>query len=109
MGTAKGPYIPEQIAILKKMVIDYTPEQRALIKKPVSTRQAKPKPKSKPKKSYWDDAVVRVLREHGLDNSVAPKVVVKTVLNALAPEIRKSSRKPPTRGLILRRSGHWKT
>lgn len=110
MGAAKGPYTPEQIAAIKKVVSDYTPEQRALIKKPVSSKQAKPasKTKAKPKKPYWDDAVVRVLKTLGLDSSIPAKIVVKKVRDALASEIRASRREGPKRGLILRRSGHWK-
>ncbi len=87
--------------------------------KPARKPKAKPKPKSKPKskstkkrKSYWDDPVDRVLREHYPDDTAKnfpAKDVVKKVLEALALDIQKSGRKPPTRGLILPKSGHWKS
>ena len=54
----------------------------------------------------------RVLRENYPDNSAknfAAKDVVDKVLAALAPKIKESGEKPPSRGLILRKSGHWKT
>jgi hypothetical protein len=82
--------------------------------KPKSKTKSKPKSKSaeQKRKSYWDDDVDRVLRENYPDNSAknfAPKDVVDKVLAALAPKIKESGEKPPSRGLILRKSGHWKT
>jgi hypothetical protein len=72
-----------------------------------ATRKAASKKK---RKAYWDDDVDRVLKGKFKDATYfKPKVVVETVLNALAPKIRQSGRKPPSRGLILRRSGHWKS
>jgi hypothetical protein len=74
---------------------------------------AEPKSKrKKERKSYWDDEVDRVLREEFPDNSATnfkPKDVKKKVLEVLDPKIKTSGEKPPSRGLILRKSGHWKT
>ena len=152
---AKAAYTPEQIALLKKVVIDYTPKQLAALEKKhpaetpeqcaklnedrkfiedciavrdgqrpppwAETLHAKPqsersksesKPAEKTRKAYWEDAVDRAFRENFPDDTATnfkPKEVVKTIHNALESEIRESGRKPPTRSLILRKSGHWKT
>ena len=74
------------------------------------TKPADTKRNSKRKrKTYWDDSVDRILKEKFPDNDATnfqPKDVVKTVLDALESEIKQSGRNKPTRGLILRRSGH---
>ncbi|MBR0870036.1 hypothetical protein JQ633_06685 [Bradyrhizobium tropiciagri] len=74
-------------------------------------RKAKPKPE-KERKSYWDDAVTRVLKEkfpNNDANTFRPGVVRKLVQDALADEVKQSGRREPGRGLILRKTGHWKT
>jgi hypothetical protein len=76
-----------------------------------STTATPKKPKPKERKSYWNDPVDRVLRKRFPDNdanSYPPKTVEKEVLDALDPEIKESGRKPPSRGLIHRKTGRWK-
>lgn len=80
---------------------------------PPATPTAPKNPKrDKQRKSYWDDPVDRALRDNYPNSSAltfkAGKVVDK-VLDALKSEIRQSGRNPPSRGLILRKSGHWRT
>jgi hypothetical protein len=81
-------------------------------KLPATEPKGKPKSKSeKKRKSYWDDPVDRALRENFPNNSATdfePKAVMDKVLDVLADKIKTSGREPPSRGLILRKSGHWK-
>jgi hypothetical protein len=74
--------------------------------------EAEAKRKPEQSKSYWDASVRRVLDEKFPGETATDfeaKHVVDTVLDALASEIKEAGRKPPTRGLICRRSGHWKS
>jgi hypothetical protein len=75
----------------------------------VETEKVEPK---KERHTFWKDPVDRVLREnfpHDSAKNFSPKDVVKKVLEVLDPQIKQSGRKPPTRGLICRRSGHWRS
>jgi hypothetical protein len=65
---------------------------------------------TKKRKTSWDQPVGQVLKEHFPNNSATDfkaRVVVKKVWEVLKDEIKKSRTKP-SRGLILRKSGHWK-
>jgi hypothetical protein len=82
--------------------------------KPASEPEAEAEPKSKPvkekRKFYWDEPVIRALRETYGNNATNHEAgdVVDKVLEVLDSKIKESGRKPPSRGLILRHSGHWK-
>jgi hypothetical protein len=76
-----------------------------------STPTTLEQPRQKEREAYWDKSVDRALSELFPNNDAKncqPKVVVKKVLDALAPEITKSGRPGPTRATILRKTGHWR-
>ena len=66
----------------------------------------------KRRKHYWDDDVDRVLAEeypNGSAKNFEPGDVVDMVHKVLADKITVSGREKPSRGLILRKTGHWES
>jgi hypothetical protein len=94
MGKAKGAYTPEQIAIIHKMVIDYTPEQRAAIGKPASSKQSQSEKRPGPQVSRAMAILIELYPPTGippvkLQVAYAEVNRVITDRNKLLPEARK--------------------
>src|SRR5258705_10957250 len=90
MGKAKGAYTPEQIAIIQKMVIDYTPEQRAAIKKPTSKSKSKSEKKPGPQVRRAIPILIKLYPPAGI-----PPVKLQAAFAAVNKALTERNETPP--------------